>query len=338
LETHLDVISRLSADIDRILDPLVTGDEPFSLLDFPDHANVGDSAIWLGNLAYFDKRGLAPSFVCRMPFIDAEQIRQRPTIFLHGGGNFGDVWSNDYWPNCQAFREAVIERFPEHRIVQLPQSIHYQHASSIERTARIIAGHRRFTLLVRDVESLEFAKRHFECETFLCPDMAFALGPMKRPHPSASGTLFLLRTDLERARNPAALSTRLPPNSTVTDWISESRSTKWVALVEALLMGGARSLSEPRHELKERYYRQKARLRVARGARLLSRHQAVVSDRLHVHIICTLLGIDHVMLDNNYGKIGRFMDAFSTRWSGARRATSIETALIELREPSAVPA
>ena len=41
-------------------------------------------------------------------------------IFIHGGGNFGDLWAAH-----QEFRERVLERFPDRQIIQFPQSIHY---------------------------------------------------------------------------------------------------------------------------------------------------------------------------------------------------------------------
>ena len=50
-----------------------------------------------------------------------------------------------------------------------------------------------------------------------------------------------------------------------------------------------------------------ARRRLGRGSRLLSRGRVVVSDRLHGHILCLLLGIPHMVLDNSYGKVrGQF--------------------------------
>jgi pyruvyl transferase EpsO len=46
--------------------------------------------------------------------------------------------------------------------------------------------------------------------------------------------------------------------------------------------------------------------RVERGCDILSRGRVVITDRLHGHLLCLLLGIDHVILDNNYGKVSRF--------------------------------
>jgi pyruvyl transferase EpsO len=40
-----------------------------------------------------------------------------------------------------------------------------------------------------------------------------------------------------------------------------------------------------------------------------------------------LLGIPHIVLDNSYGKVSGFMDAFGTQWTGAQRANSLREAV-----------
>jgi len=62
-----------------------------------------------------------------------------------------------------------------------------------------------------------------------------------------------------------------------------------------------------------------ARRRLERGCRLLASAGAIVTDRLHGHVLCLLLGIPHVLLDNNYGKVRSFYetwtaDADLVRW------------------------
>ena len=48
-----------------------------------------------------------------------------------------------------------------------------------------------------------------------------------------------------------------------------------------------------------------------------------MTDRLHVHICSLLLGRPHAVLDNSYGKIRRFMDAFSGGTALSYRASSL---------------
>ncbi|RUV24750.1 exopolysaccharide biosynthesis protein, partial [Mesorhizobium sp. M1A.T.Ca.IN.004.03.1.1] len=76
--------------------------------DFPDIRNCGDSAIWLGEMAYLkDRFGKRPDYVSRLYDFSADELKRRvPTgpIFIHGGGNFGDIWVAH-----QDFREAIME-------------------------------------------------------------------------------------------------------------------------------------------------------------------------------------------------------------------------------------
>ena len=70
-----------------------------------------------------------------------------------------------------------------------------------------------------------------------------------------------------------------------------------------------------------------ARQRFGRGIRQISRARAIVTDRLHVHILSMLLGRPHAVLDNSYGKIARFMAAFTGGTDLTYRATSLADAL-----------
>ena len=130
---------------------------PFSVLDFPDHGNVGDAAIALGTTAYFrEHRGAVPSYVASLGDFSEAALRAavpEGPIFIHGGGNFGDLW-----PRHQDFREHLLQRFTDREIIQLPQSIHFDDRGRVARSARVIAGHGKFRLLVRDLAYLyEFA-------------------------------------------------------------------------------------------------------------------------------------------------------------------------------------
>lgn len=331
LPGHREVIDRLQAAIDAALATLLPqlAAEPFALLDFPDHGNVGDSAIWLGELAWLKRRaGRAPTLTCR--FDDPPKRLDRPPrgpILLHGGGNFGDVW-----PQHQLFRESVLDRFPGRPVVQMPQSIHYDDPSALARTARAIERHGAFTLLVRDRPSLELARRHFPCETRLCPDMAFALGELPRADAPDLDVLALLRTDRESAAPglPAGLPADWPVEDwPVEDWLDDDPDMYRAALSRTRL--GAILSLDPRRlgraarglDLANRL----AEWRLGRGVAQLSRARFVITDRLHVHILATLLGLPHVFLDNSYGKIGRFSEAFGTQWAGCARAATLAEAV-----------
>ena len=53
----------------------------------------------------------------------------------------------------------------------------------------------------------------------------------------------------------------------------------------------------------------------------------VVTDRLHAHLLSLLLAIPHAVLDNTYGKLGRFLDAWTGDAPGVHRFGTAEEAL-----------
>src|SRR4051794_15864043 len=118
------LIRGLSRTIDEVLDPLLSPGTRCALLDFPAYSNVGDSAIWVGERAWLARRGCPVVYACDTGSFSVEHLRRRApdVILLQGGGNFGDLWVEH-----QRFREWVIQNFHDRRIIQMPQTAHFQY-------------------------------------------------------------------------------------------------------------------------------------------------------------------------------------------------------------------
>jgi exopolysaccharide biosynthesis predicted pyruvyltransferase EpsI len=314
-ESRLGLIGRLSDRIHDCLAPYILPELPLAIVDFPDIRNCGDSAIWLGEVAYLKQRfNKRADYVSRIVDFSAEELKRRVPegpVFIHGGGNFGDIWVAH-----QDFREAILERFPNRQIIQLPQSIHYDSPQRVEQSARVIGRHRNFVLLVRDEQSRQFAETHFDCEVKLCPDMAFAIGPLG-PRPSQFPVLAMLREDAEKV---GSVDRSVLSDIPTEDWITESRHK--VRIAKALGAASAVLSLQP-DEIALRKLDAAANNRFERGIAQIARGAAIVTDRLHVHICSLLLGRPHAVLDNSYGKIRRFMDAFSGGTALSYRASSL---------------
>ncbi len=274
----------------------------YALVDFPDHANVGDSAIWLGELALLRQiTGRDPCYVSTWHDFDLDAFRDAcpdGVLFLHGGGNLGDIW-----PHHQRFREDILANVRDRPVVQLPQSIHFRVPSEVDRFAALVADHPDFVLYVRDTRSLDFAREHLACPSHLAPDSAYALGEQSRAVAQCD-VLMLMRTDDER-QGYALPSAEL---ATVVDWLED----------DAHLPVGI--------DAKAR--KAQAVSRVDRGLRLLAQGRVVVTDRLHGHILADLLGISHVVLDNDYGKIAAYLDAWPAPDAIVTKASTIEHAMV----------
>src|SRR5271154_3403330 len=88
METNQTAITRLQRKIDAVLRPLIP-DGPLALIDFPDHPNVGDSAIWLGEHAFLSGLGKTPAYVSSVYNTDWAALKSAVgpdgTILIHGG-------------------------------------------------------------------------------------------------------------------------------------------------------------------------------------------------------------------------------------------------------------
>jgi exopolysaccharide biosynthesis predicted pyruvyltransferase EpsI len=299
-------VESLRARLQETLRPLVTPLSRFALIEFPNYANVGDSAIYLGQLAALRALGLEPPcFVCDLRTYNRAELSRHigatGGILLTGGGGFGDVW-----PEGHALREEIVASFPRNPIIQLPQTIHFERAESLRRARAILNAHGNLTLLVRDRRSLEIARSEFQAPSVLCPDAAFALGPLRRPAPATRPILRLLRTDKE-----SATLVSLRSDGPSTDWIDEPltlRRALSVVLHRAVRQRPLRRLVRP---ALSRLYVPLAHERLHRGLTLLASGRVVITDRLHGHILCLLMGVPHVVLDNTYGKLSTFRDAWT---------------------------
>jgi exopolysaccharide biosynthesis predicted pyruvyltransferase EpsI len=329
----LELINTLRRKVEGALRPFLER-RTVALLDFPAHSNVGDSAIWLGETELLRSLEIRPRYVCddrtysRSALADA--VRNGvTTLLLHGGGNLGDIYTSN-----QRLRLDVINAFRNCEIIQLPQTLHFDRLETLEETRRVFDRHPNLTLFLRDLRSLEIARREFRAASFLCPDTAFWLGPLKRPATPTQAVVWLARSDGESAF-PADLSRAVEP----VDWLAEE--TEPLVWLQRQL---GRSLKYVWNgTLLRRPFAQccdfVARRRVRRGCRLLSLGKTVVTDRLHGHILCLLLGIPHMLLDNRYGKIRAFHETWTRgsnlAWWCDTPEAALERALSGPREQAA---
>jgi exopolysaccharide biosynthesis predicted pyruvyltransferase EpsI len=314
------LIEEMQERIRTVLDPLVP-DEHLALVDFPDHPNVGDSAIWLGEIAYLDReRRTRPRFSDSVYNHSKERLKNSKTdgpILIHGGGNFGTIW-----PRHHQLRLSVLDEFRGRPVIQMPQSIHFADDAAADETARAIERHGAFTLLVRDHKSLAFARRRFQCDVQLCPDMAFYIGAVERQRATLD-FLCLIRTDPESA---GALQWPADSGSLqAVDWLDESRLQHRLHRLVAHV-GHCFNQENDRHVA---VFNAAAVDRFRRGVTLLSKGRVVITDRLHAHIMSLLLDIPHVVLDNSYGKLSSFMEAWTGRYAKVRTAQTAEAAVRE---------
>lgn len=295
--------------IHQTLGPLIPAGAPLALFDFPNHANVGDSAIWLGEQDYLKRRQPRSSIIwaADISLSNAIPLPALPVdcvILIHGGGNFGDIW-----PHHHQHRERVLARYPGHRIIQLPQSIHFDDPTNLEHCRRIFSAHPDCHLIVRDHPSFNTAKHIVGDRAYLCPDMALHLPGYPRPVQPRHEIVALMRTDKEKKRQAETPADE--HDLLIVDWLEEPRTLS-IRIDEHLtrLQNQYPRRLPALQGLHQRLYERLAAERMRRGSALLASGKVVITDRLHAHVLCMLMGIPHVVLDNTYGKIANVRSAW----------------------------
>ncbi len=338
------------------------------LLNYPDYANVGDHLIGLGTIIYLLKNPqIKLTYLSSIENHDPAILDQtlshnsgNTTILLQGGGNLGDLWYEQ-----QTFREEIIQKYPQHRIIILPQTIHFQDPEKLQQAAQIFNRHPNLTICVRDRHSQQLARTYFSnCQIILSPDMAFMLADLpglkffRTNWQQKNQILYHCRDDQEIVNSLNSQVLQLfDPNSNSEDDSGDNSTFLTNPLPELIIEDWLppdnylhRSHITPDSPWywhlpgAVRIYREVWQQRLARSMSWLSRgfwdhdhpytamfialsatvdntemlniswdylHRSiyqlnrfpfVITNRLHGHILCTLLEIPHIFLPNSYGK------------------------------------
>ena len=129
-------------------------------------------------------------------------------ILAQGGGNIGA------WPECDQYRTAAIETFPEFKYVILSQSVNFFDRKDLDYVKESYKKHDDITLLLRDQHSFDLTQTEIKsAKPVLAPDMAFGMGPIFKYFPPSLDVIFVNRKDKARG------STCHPPFSDGTHYL-----------------------------------------------------------------------------------------------------------------------
>ncbi|MBK0371290.1 polysaccharide pyruvyl transferase family protein [Flavobacterium agrisoli] len=308
-------ILKLQEIIEGKLSPLIDND--FVLLDIPNHRNVGDSLIWKGELEYFKRL----KYSClkqfnRYTFNESSIQSSNTVILLHGGGNFGDIYSSS-----QSFKKKVVENFPDNKIIIMPQTIFYENEKNKVNDFAIFNKHKNLYICVRDKISYDIISQMFDNDRILLlPDMAFFINLDEFiVNEKSNKSLFLNRTDGEKVDNKYS-DVFIDKEVDVLDWPTYNSSNKRLNVlsnyVEALDGKICNILKyipivnlciHPSYGFKNRRGMDK---HVETGINFINKYDIIYTTRLHGMILSVLLNKEVIILDNSYGKNRGFYDAW----------------------------
>ncbi|MEQ9668750.1 polysaccharide pyruvyl transferase family protein [Coleofasciculus sp. G2-EDA-02] len=313
--------------------------EQCALLNYPNHLNIGDHLIWLGSILYLiDVLKTQINYVASPNNFSAEvmekQVGKAP-ILIQGGGSLGDMWSDR-----QKFHEHIVSKYQDRKIIFLPQTIYFKSEDRLKQTKELLNSHGNLILFVRDNYSHELALKNFsKCQIIKAPDMAFQMVDMPEliyQNSPGDKILFLNREDKELNRQFTSDSIDIP-NLVIDDWVSfhkkwklgkpDSPRIQYAAkLYRGIWQRGLLTPGEWIHRQKWLSHQYKIhnldklhnpsmhRLSFSlmhSGIYQFTKYRFIVTNRLHGHILCLLLGIPHIFLPNSYYKNQAFYETWT---------------------------
>lgn len=292
---ELKQLEALRESILNELSPQLAG-KRVAYLDVPIHLNFGDLLIEKGTYHFFNEVNI--DLWNRVSLLDQKRlfhlhIPLDVILVLHGGGNFGDIY-----PYHQDLRLKVVDAFPNHQIIMLPQSIHFNEEDTFKTQSEIINRHRHLKLYARDQYSYDFLTRGIDAEKIsLLPDMAMMLlGSWDWEKKHADKTLIFRRKDAEF---------RMGIQEGSFDWrdlVSRHDRKNYRFLKRLFKLQNRFSCDLGAHALWPRFRDGMVEKAVCH----YRQYGCIDTDRLHGFILAQLLGIPAVCRDNSYGKIARY--------------------------------
>jgi len=296
--------------LQETLNRLITND--YILIGLPNHGNVGDSLIWQATLDILSHKCLHEFHYSdyKKPSIGDDVV-----IVIHGGGDFGDVWRQE-----QQLRHRVLEDFPNHKIVQLPQSVYFQDEVFLQEDIKRFANHKGdVTICLRDQSSYNFITTHYKnCKAYLLPDMAFSLKVKPCKTDNEKNGLFVKRYDKEAPQSYDGLDLT---DCDISDWPTINKPLLSMRFAEVcskvIIKAGLILHLREDHLIRSSQWVRRVlwhhiikRQLIKSGISFLSPYHVIYATRLHAGILAYMLGKDVVLIDNPNHKLKNFYDTW----------------------------
>lgn len=169
-----------------------------------DYGNLGDVAI-----TYAQRKFLANTFkqhqIIEIPISNTIQgiievkknLKKNDIVTIVGGGNMGDMYSQ-----IEHFRQLVIKKFPNNKIISFPQTIDFSDTvigrKLLKKAQNIYNRHKDLIIIARESKSYEIMKNEFpNSKLYLLPDIVMTLD-IANSTIEREGVTVCLRDDKEK--------------------------------------------------------------------------------------------------------------------------------------------
>ena len=323
----------LAAALERLREVL-GGARRVALVNFPNHGNPGDPGLWLGTRSLLRSLGVRIVYQSNHWSLDLDALDRAigdDPVLINGGGNFGDLY-----PGQQGARMKLIAGWTGRALIQLPQSIQFADPANAVVVADAIRAQGAFTMMVRDDRSVRLSRDLLGIEPVLSPDHAFGLHPLVSSSPRRWDALWMAWGPHALEFTPESQPIDPPPWVHVEDWMDGAGSAHerfdtvgrlaW-RMNRAFESRWGRPSIRRAWPLLSATFEPLAHRWFGRGVDLVASSGIVVTNKLHGHIVSTMLGKPQVVLDNSYGKVSGALDAWTRDLPGVHVAHDAAEAL-----------
>ena len=302
------VMNQLSSTIDILFDDLKFKNVIYC--DIPVHGNIGDLLIMLGTIKFLKEHNITVKDIFSAYDLDFISVAPDDIIVLHGGGNLGDLYGLH-----QKFREKIISKYLNNKIIILPQTIYFESNDNYNRCCEIFSKHKNLYIYTRDKNSFELAKKMSNF-VYLSPDMAHKLYPIKYKNKADKESIFIKRKDKELLKDNYEIDTK----ALVIDWcdilgIHNYIISAFIRLNKLLSILGIKFA----HKFLIKPWIKYANFLVKKTVKVLSRYDVIYTTRMHGHILACLMDKENIVFDNSYGKNSNYIK----QWTSSSKLVSL---------------
>ena len=312
--------------LDQLEDALRASEEKYALFGYFDHKNVGDQALWftLLRLVQIASQGVSDSCVFNNLRRDEAIRKSLELLIFPGGGSLG----NRYGSSKQ--RVTTLINNPTVSYFQMPISTSF--VDDPAELSRLKNGYtqERGVVFCRDKVSASEAEEKIGLNATVHPDLVEMLPSCERFNSQDLGTIVLLRRDQEstgvRMRDSKG-------SKTSVDWediVMNRTARNLLHKLQYRMISSRRVLPT---SIKNWSLLAKHRFRLSRNLALfdtsmalsyLSFFSRIVTDRLHGVILARNLGLNIEYLDNDHGKLSRYVQSWPNRYRNIMKLDSLE--------------
>ena len=259
------------------------------IFNAPNHGNIGDHAILLGEEEFLKSKGykVFPIVSDEIDiFIEkfSSTISMKDFVIITGGGNLGTLWEHE-----QINVNKVLEKYKNNKIIIFPQTVYYSSdihgLYRLELDKRIYKECKNLKFACRDSKSFEFVKNILELNAIQTSDIASYLNYSEINNSNTkkrNNILICLRNDKEKVSSNSDIQK-------IIQYSKDNFPNEKIYYVDTVFKG--------------RFSLKKGKKYLNKFLKRVHKSKLFITDRLHGMIFAVITGTPCIAMNNSSGKV-----------------------------------